>query len=719
MKYVVLCLLFVYPAVGATFRVAMSNTKFEPPNLTINVGDTVTWNNIGGLHDTVSGSSGVPSGVWNSNNQFRRLMFPGESFSFTFTTAGNFPYYCTPHWTIGMVGTIRVLAPNSPPSVSILSPPNQADFPAPADITIQAEAADSDGTVTQVAFFMNGAPIGTVSTQPYSVTVNNLGPGNYTFSATATDNSGATGSAAVSVTVSGQQPTITTPPQSQTVNAGSDVVFNVQATGLPPLSYQWLFGPTAIPGANATSLLLTNVTLADSGTYTVQVSNEFGSTSASASLNVTNPPSGTAPDITTQPQSQTVRAGTNVILTAVAIGSTPLFWQWFFTNAAVLDATNSSLELTNVTAANAGGYFAVVTNAFGSTNTSTATLTVIVAPVCTFTLSTNRASFGFEGGFGSVEVATLPDCAWTVANTNGWIAITTRNGGVDFTVAANSTTNVRSGVLLIAGIPFTVTQAEFFSAKNDFNHDGHTDFLWQNANGQVRLWLMHGLHPITKLALRQGRAAPPGSRIVGTHDFNRDQNVDILWQRAGGQLEIWFMRGVNYLRAEFVSAPAVGAHWQVVGLGDFNRDTHMDLLLRHRDGYLRVWYLNGKQLVSQQLLINGESVPPAWRVAGVADVDNDGPGDILWQRADSSIVVWFMQAIEPTSGPLLSRLPRINARIVGLNDLDQDGDLDFIWRHPAGNLTVWWMNGTNRIGSAPVNHGQPVPATWRFVAPGQ
>src|SRR5688572_25241868 len=113
MKYVVLCLLFVDSALGATFTVSMTNVRFTPANLTINVGDTVTWNNAQGFHDTVSGSSGVPSGVWNSNNQFRRLMMPGESFSFTFNTAGTFPYYCTPHWTLGMVGTIRVLAPNS------------------------------------------------------------------------------------------------------------------------------------------------------------------------------------------------------------------------------------------------------------------------------------------------------------------------------------------------------------------------------------------------------------------------------------------------------------------------------------------------------------------------------------------------------------------------------------------------------------------------------
>src|SRR5207249_7762650 len=178
-----------------------------------------------------------------------------------------------------------------------------------------------------VELFMNGTSIAVFTLPPYITTVNNLGPGNYTFTAAATDNSGATSTTSVSVTVSGQQPTITGPPQSQTVNAKSDVIFTVQATGSAPLSYQWFFGVNAISGATDTSLLLTNVSSADSGTYTVQVSNPFGSTSASATLTVTNPPSGTPPSITTQPQSQTVNAGANVTFTAAAIGSSPLSWE--------------------------------------------------------------------------------------------------------------------------------------------------------------------------------------------------------------------------------------------------------------------------------------------------------------------------------------------------------------------------------------------------------
>ena len=727
MKSAVLCLLIAQSAVAATFTVSMVNTRFNPSDLTINVGDTVTWRCDVGFHDTVSGREGSPDGVWNSSSQFPPIMRPGQSFSFRFNTAGTYPYYCTPHWAppLNMVGTIRVIAPNSPPTVSMISPPNGANLSAPADIIVEAGASDSDGTVQQVELSMNGSSLGVFSSPPYRTTVTGLGPGNYTFSAIATDNANATDNASASVTVSGQQPTITNPPQSQTVNIGSDVTFAVEATGSAPLGYQWFFGPSVIAGANSPSLLLTNVSSADSGIYTVQVSNEFGSASASATLTVTNPPTGTPPSITTQPQSETLDAGTNLTFTVAAIGSPPLQWQWFFNGAPIADATNSFLDLVGIGLANAGDYFATVTNAFGSAVSSIAMLTVIVPPVCDFILSKTGASFGPEGGADSVNVLTPPNCAWTVANTNSWITITSGSGGVgpatvSFTVSSNSTRTARTGVLLIAGNSFTVTQAAaLFPAKNDFNHDGQTDFLWQQSDRRVRLWLMNGTDRVGTMLLRNGRPAAVGSRIVGTHDFDSDRNVDILWQRNDGWLQIWLMNGTNYLRAEMLSgAPGLGTAWQVVGLGDFDRDLNQDILLRHRNGYLLVWYMRGKQFLRQRFLYRGDAIPLTWRVAGVADINSDSYADILWQRSDSAIVVWFMTGETPTGGPLLSHLPRINARIVGLNDLNQDDGLDFIWRHTDGRFTVWWMNQTNRIGSFPVNHGEIAPPGLKFAAPG-
>src|SRR5438034_8228659 len=55
------------------------------------------------------------------------------------------------------------LPTNVPPVVAIMSPTNGATFTAPADITITAEASDSDGTVSLVEFFQADTKLGGVT----------------------------------------------------------------------------------------------------------------------------------------------------------------------------------------------------------------------------------------------------------------------------------------------------------------------------------------------------------------------------------------------------------------------------------------------------------------------------------------------------------------------------------------------------------------------------
>src|SRR5262249_27765459 len=90
----------------------------------------------------------------------------------------------------------------------------------------------------------------------------------------------------------------------------------------------------------------------------------------------TNP---TSPVINVQPLNQTVYAGSSVNFSAAADGALPLSWQWYFKGAAVANATSSNLSLTAVTTNQAGGYFVVVTNNFGSDTSQVAVLTVVDA----------------------------------------------------------------------------------------------------------------------------------------------------------------------------------------------------------------------------------------------------------------------------------------------------------------------------------------------------
>lgn len=98
---------------------------------------------------------------------------------------------------------------NAAPSVNVTAPSNGGSFSAPASISIQASANDSDGTVSKVEFFAGAVKLGEDTTAPYSYTWSNVAAGSYAITAKATDNAGATTtSSVVAVTVNdpGQPP---------------------------------------------------------------------------------------------------------------------------------------------------------------------------------------------------------------------------------------------------------------------------------------------------------------------------------------------------------------------------------------------------------------------------------------------------------------------------------------------------------------------------------
>jgi sugar lactone lactonase YvrE len=85
------------------------------------------------------------------------------------------------------------------------------------------------------------------------------------------------------------------------------------------------------------------------------------------------------PQITAQPQSQTVNAGSSVSFSVTASGSPAPTYQWYNTGVMVGGATSATLTLSNVQAINAGSYYVVVTNVAGSATSNQATLTVNAA----------------------------------------------------------------------------------------------------------------------------------------------------------------------------------------------------------------------------------------------------------------------------------------------------------------------------------------------------
>ena len=98
---------------------------------------------------------------------------------------------------------INITVPNEPPTCTITAPANNAEFAATATIPVSVTAADSDGTITEVALYIDNVLHSTLRTVPYNFTISAsaLSIGTHTLKALAKDGQGATTESAV-VTIS-------------------------------------------------------------------------------------------------------------------------------------------------------------------------------------------------------------------------------------------------------------------------------------------------------------------------------------------------------------------------------------------------------------------------------------------------------------------------------------------------------------------------------------
>lgn len=102
-------------------RVRMVGLEFRPARVSVGTGATVEWVNDSDVAHTVTayqselpaGAAFFASGGFDTESAARRdltggLIAAGETYSHTFETAGEHPYFCIPHEGSGMTGVVVV-----------------------------------------------------------------------------------------------------------------------------------------------------------------------------------------------------------------------------------------------------------------------------------------------------------------------------------------------------------------------------------------------------------------------------------------------------------------------------------------------------------------------------------------------------------------------------------------------------------------------------------
>jgi hypothetical protein len=224
------------------------------------------------------------------------------------------------------------------------------------------------------------------------------------------------------------------------------------------------------------------------------------------------------PAITNQPASKTIGVGTNVTFTVGAAGQGPFTNKWYDgtnvvqvdTNSTVGTSDTDTYTITSATAANAGSYTVVVSDASGSVTSSVAVLTVDTLPVITgpanqtvyygaspvFTATYGSGTTPFTYGWLSNVTAVAGQTASTFTLTN----VNLSENGVTYTVKVTNAIGTTSGSAVLTVLPSpspTITNitrtgnsvvlqfnngGDTVNASNQFNIQASTNFLYGQTN---------------------------------------------------------------------------------------------------------------------------------------------------------------------------------------------------------------------------------------------
>jgi hypothetical protein len=197
-------------------------------------------------------------------------------------------------------------------------------------------------------------------------------------------------------------PVVNQPVANQSIVLGdtnATALFSVAAGGTPPLSYQWKFYGTNLPGQTNASLAISSATPANAGPYQVVITNMFGSTNSSASLALATAP--------VDPPQQVTLVGSNatfrVSMPATSSGYT---YQWNRNGTNVAGATAATFTVGSATLSDDSSNYTVAVTLSGNTATSSPAAKLKVLPVP-------------ASSYAKTVLGDGPEAYWRLGETNG------------------------------------------------------------------------------------------------------------------------------------------------------------------------------------------------------------------------------------------------------------------------------------------------------------
>ncbi|QNR82919.1 DNRLRE domain-containing protein [Pedobacter riviphilus] len=497
-----------------------------------------------GTNVTIDANATDTDGTISSVEFYQGNTLLGQSttapYSFTWNNPASGTYALTAKVTDNNGGTtlsdtIKVII-NTLPTVAISSPANNAVFTAGTNVTIEAGAADADGTIAKVEFYQGNTLLGQSTSSPYSFTWNAPATGTYALTAKATDNNGGTTLSDTIKVIINTLPTvaISSPANNAVYTAGTNIVVNANAADADgTITKVEFYQGNTLLGQSTTAPYSFTWNAPATGTYTLtaKATDNYGGTTVSDIVKVTV---NTLPTVAlSSPANNAVyTAGTNIVVNANAADADGTITKVEFYKGNTLIGQSTTAPYSFTWNAPATGTYTLTAKATdnngGVTVSDTVKVTINTLPtvaisspidLAVFTagtnLSINANATDADGTVSKVEFyqgntllgqsTTAPySFTWTnlqVGNYALTAKVTDNNGGtalsavVNVTVSAaptvainaplnNATFTSNSNITLNASTTGTITKVEFYQGTVLLGQSTTTPYniVWNNVS---------------------------------------------------------------------------------------------------------------------------------------------------------------------------------------------------------------------------------------------
>ena len=518
--------------------------------------------------------------------------------------------------------------------------------------------------------------------------------------------------------------TIVKQPASRSVFENTEAMFEVEATGTPPLTYQWKRNALALKNATNSILNLISVSTNDTGRYSVTVRNSFKSVISTDAVLSVKP----ALLVTRQIQSTNIVEGSDITLFVEVSGARPMNFQWIKDDQLISGATNASLRFSPAFVSDSGIYSMLINNALSKTFASNATLRVQVPaaiveqPVSRLALTGDNVIF---------QVAAKGDAPisykWFRMGTNLPVAtnavLTLTN--VQFqdsarfhVVVSNALRTVVSSNVFLEMDPRPVILKQPVGQSVILGNDlvftteagGRPpfDFQWLKDNiaipGATNLFL-----PVTDV-----RSSDSGSYRAVVSGFggsaaSSEAVLDVILPlviKSQPTSQTVPLGGDVALIVEATSIASLTYQWFKNG----------DVIENATNSSLRLLEVSEVVAGDYSVRLRNEFGDLTSSIATVrvifpqtvlGDYDGDGLPEIVFANSEGFLAAWFMNGADLRFPSFFepNHVGNLDWTPAGSGDFDLDGNEDLLFQRTDGALAVWQLNGLalTSVVSFPVN----------------